>query len=196
MDKISALQLTAQVGSGSVFIVCCRFATYPCASNCCKLGKHTMTEMLESRYCCWAYCLISSDCFRFWKMECSTQGSSSVAAWGQEWIPNQRVGGYLVSARYTNHIPLLWDFWSLALLYWHFPVFPLVLCNFSRFCSVVWQSMSSMMSALPWNHFTILPTTLFSVPIFLVMLFMLMLFSIPIDEDVRHRISSFWRPLW
>ncbi|GJN27034.1 hypothetical protein PR202_gb15012 [Eleusine coracana subsp. coracana] len=35
---ISASQLTAQVGCGSVFVVCCRFATYPCASNRRKLA--------------------------------------------------------------------------------------------------------------------------------------------------------------
>jgi len=45
--KIYARQLTAQVGCGSVLAFCCRFATYPGASNCCKLGKHTMTEMLK-----------------------------------------------------------------------------------------------------------------------------------------------------
>ncbi|PWZ39099.1 Protein root UVB sensitive 2, chloroplastic [Zea mays] len=44
-----ARQLTAQVGCGSVLAVCCRFATYPGASNCCKLGKHMMTEMLKSK---------------------------------------------------------------------------------------------------------------------------------------------------
>ncbi|AQK79013.1 Protein root UVB sensitive 2 chloroplastic [Zea mays] len=44
-----ARQLTAQVGCGSVLAVCCRFATYPDASNCCKLGKHMMTEMLKSK---------------------------------------------------------------------------------------------------------------------------------------------------
>lgn len=44
-----ARQLTAQVGCGSVLAVCCRFATYPGASNCCKLGKHMMSEMLKSK---------------------------------------------------------------------------------------------------------------------------------------------------
>ena len=138
IDKINALQLTAQVGCGSVFVICCRFATYPCTSNCCKLGKHTMTEMLKSRYCCRTCWLIFSAYFRFWKMECSTQGNSFVVAWGQEWIPNQRVGGYLVSTRYINHmIP-----------------FSEISCIASRHIALPFLSLGC-------SHFTIVATTLF-----------------------------------
>lgn len=35
-------------------------------------------------------------------MECSTQESSYVVAWGQEWIQSQRVGGYLVCSNDMN----------------------------------------------------------------------------------------------
>ena len=163
IDKINALQLTAQVGCGSVFVICCRFATYPCTSNCCKLGKHTMTEMLKSRYCCRTCWLIFSAYFRFWKMECSTQGNSFVVAWGQEWIPNQRVGGYLVSIRYINHMTPALRF--LVCRIDIFPPFPFLVpflqIMLSMPISLVWQFMFSIMLALSWSHFTIVPTTFF-----------------------------------
>jgi len=78
-------------------------------------------------------------------MECSTQGNSFVVAWGQEWIPNQRVGGYLVSTRYINHMT----------------PFSEISCIASRHIALPFLSLGC-------SHFTIVATTLFffSVAIF------------------------------
>jgi len=57
-------------------------------------------------------------------MECSTQESSFVAAWGQEWIPNQRVGGYLVRNDDRILWPPFWYFYSFARHIDTFTIFP------------------------------------------------------------------------
>lgn len=85
-------------------------------------------------------------------MECSTQESSFVAAWVQEWILNQRVGGYLVRNGDMNPVTLYWHIYS-------FPFFVAVSLDYAihaYFCRS--DSLCSL-----WfchclgSHFTIFP---------------------------------------
>lgn len=91
-------------------------------------------------------------------MECSTQESSFVAAWVQEWIRNQRVGGYLVRNDDMNPITSRPPFWYFCSFAYHIDiplVFFLFWCCFSRLflpISVVWQ-MFFMVLPLHWKSF-------------------------------------------